>query len=665
MDTFQGEGKAKKTKKAIRFLINKEEDGSYSVKIKNKKIKFPKKTSLNEIKQSLKSLVKVKRRRGRVPKSDFFKTDYARTIEVNPNIISKPYPGFEQEKEQKETLRHLIKVNPNYAFLPGINAGVFDQSYYNRFNQMINPKPVYQRKTAIEYPEQTSTLNEGVYPQKATKSFMMPKSYFIEAKKEHGNKNQKILDSIISNKIKEYNLKEVPTKRSLTNLTGTTDELKQIAALDALNAAKQNSLAESKSEEDLLNEMSEELKSLRHPSRTTQAITNTIVSPATPFPSQALARGEVIGSAMNKNGLSNFEIDKVMDKYPDYLGTISHDEIQSKILPLVREKSRGSFIINTDPKSKSGEHWQAMFFDARPQGSHSIEWFDSYGDSIDPKLLRDVKLIADKLNADTYLKFKENRIKYQGDSVNCGPFCIRFLVDRFRGKPFKEATGYDKRGEKDIEKFKFQYMPSFSEEQSGGNILTGTYLNYYPRSMRKFLTSPIGNENILSLRVGRVPLTKATSTVLNLVTFGGWDKAKAKLGYDNVFHLYLVINDKYRLERNHITTMYGYSKPSDEQSVIVPLSQEITISELLNKTAAQVGPGLQRYSGSSNNCQDFVIQVLSANNLLTENLRTFIKQDIESIYEHLPFYAKWVSNLVTDTAHKIEKTREDVTSLAT
>ena len=29
------------------------------------------------------------------------------------------------------------------------------------------------------------------------------------------------------------------------------------------------------------------------------------------------------------------------------------------------------------------------------------------------------------------------------DSSNCGWFCIRFLIDRFRNKSFSSATGYD------------------------------------------------------------------------------------------------------------------------------------------------------------------------------------------------------------------------------
>ena len=53
------------------------------------------------------------------------------------------------------------------------------------------------------------------------------------------------------------------------------------------------------------------------------------------------------------------------------------------------------------------------------------------------------------------------------DSENCGWFCCRFLIDRFRGQSFASATGYDekvkdlsKSNEKEIERLKS--MPPFN-----------------------------------------------------------------------------------------------------------------------------------------------------------------------------------------------------------
>jgi hypothetical protein len=149
-----------------------------------------------------------------------------------------------------------------------------------------------------------------------------------------------------------------------------------------------------------------------------------------------------------------------MARYSDYLGTIPSDGIQKYILPKVMKGQKVAFVINTDPERKSGEHWTSIFID--PVGSHSVEYFDSFAQPIPPHLMRDIKLIVDKIQPDSYLKFKENKIVEQrANSSNCGEFAIRFLVDRLRGNPFKDVTGYSEalKGEKDIDKFKQQFQP--------------------------------------------------------------------------------------------------------------------------------------------------------------------------------------------------------------
>lgn len=159
-----------------------------------------------------------------------------------------------------------------------------------------------------------------------------------------------------------------------------------------------------------------------------------------------------------------------MSRFHDYKGTIMRDEIK-KILPFCKPHSRVAFIINTDRRDQPGEHWAAIYIDARngPESSNSLEWYDSFGRSIPSDILEDCKLILHCLNPNTILKLKENRVVHQKDSTsNCGWFCCKFLIDRFRGKSFSEATGYDdhmkinhsNHDEKEIERLK--HMPPFN-----------------------------------------------------------------------------------------------------------------------------------------------------------------------------------------------------------
>ena len=165
-------------------------------------------------------------------------------------------------------------------------------------------------------------------------------------------------------------------------------------------------------------------------------------------------------------GLSNLDIDDIMDGYPEYMGCIAHNEIKSQILPRVKKGSRGGFVINTEPASKNGQHWQAVYYQCSPYPE--MDWFDSYGDPCGPSLMRDLKLIADRLDCRAMMKFKENRIRVQGNTNNCGFHSCKFLIDRFNGKNFVDASGYNdsQHGEAQIKKFKsqvgFGYIPSWT-----------------------------------------------------------------------------------------------------------------------------------------------------------------------------------------------------------
>ena len=168
--------------------------------------------------------------------------------------------------------------------------------------------------------------------------------------------------------------------------------------------------------------------------------------------------------SISNGGLYDDQIDQIMSKFKDFKGCIMRDEIK-KLLPDIDPQSRLAFIINNQTHDKPGQHWCAIYIDARdvPESSNSLEWYDSFGRPIPPDILEDCKLILKILKPKTILKVKENHVIHQKDeSSNCGWFCCRFLIDRFRGKSFSEATGFDDKmkinhsnqDEKEIERLK-------------------------------------------------------------------------------------------------------------------------------------------------------------------------------------------------------------------
>lgn len=175
-------------------------------------------------------------------------------------------------------------------------------------------------------------------------------------------------------------------------------------------------------------------------------------------------RGSADGIDLDE-GLTTTEINAYMDKYSPYgwKGTYPIDHISE--IPVNGNEKQIAFIFNTDDSTSSGQHWVAVYIDL-VRGT--IEYYDSYADEPEPEFLKEIKELVDKIDPDRYLLFKVNKVREQNsNSSNCGYFCIKFLIDRFAGKTFKECTGWNnvEKSEKEIEKFKrkFGSIKKFSE----------------------------------------------------------------------------------------------------------------------------------------------------------------------------------------------------------
>ena len=143
-------------------------------------------------------------------------------------------------------------------------------------------------------------------------------------------------------------------------------------------------------------------------------------------------------SGKEDGGLYDDQIESVMDQYKNkgFKGVYAIDEI-SKI-PV---SDKMGVVLNLDKSNQPGSHWVALYIDA--DDDQSVEYYDSYGEDPPESLMRDIKYLVNKIDPSTYLKFKINRIKQQSESSdNCGVFAMKFLMDRFNGKKFKECTGY-------------------------------------------------------------------------------------------------------------------------------------------------------------------------------------------------------------------------------
>ena len=104
---------------------------------------------------------------------------------------------------------------------------------------------------------------------------------------------------------------------------------------------------------------------------------------------------------------------RLMDLTPDFHGVWPCNRI-----PELRENS--SFIINTDPENKPGEHWVAIFIEGK-----KLFFFDSFGRRID-EFSNPFKSIMNQYSKD-YTVVVESKYLQNIFSDTCGYWTIYYI----------------------------------------------------------------------------------------------------------------------------------------------------------------------------------------------------------------------------------------------
>jgi hypothetical protein len=174
-------------------------------------------------------------------------------------------------------------------------------------------------------------------------------------------------------------------------------------------------------------------------------------------------------------------------------------------------------------------------------------------------------------------------------------------------------------------------------------------------SVKSFM-SKYGEYRISSITVCRVPILgpiQKIITLLRKVTF-----QEAHPVYDKLFHLYMVVKiyqgsdqKTVKVERNETfqISLFGgtHSKDSECRPAGVP---KVTFQDFIMKPAIAQGPSFWTYDAVNNNCQDALLKILSSNSVLTDSLRTFIKQDTKNLLGKFTKLFGDVGKRITDVA---------------
>lgn len=180
----------------------------------------------------------------------------------------------------------------------------------------------------------------------------------------------------------------------------------------------------------------------------------------------------------------------------------------------------------------------------------------------------------------------------------------------------------------------------------------------------KSFMNKYGEYKILSAKIRRQPIGFLIDKVLNLISLGNFASAKKQLNYPDMFHLGILLTLELdghkkevvleKLERPHFSESWKDDKQVEYLSVSIP---KITLNEFVQNTIKKIGiHSFTQYGGFRGiNCQNFIMDLLNANNSLTAEAKKFIYQPIEELIKKQPFWVDKIAQGVTDLSAKFKE----------
>jgi len=170
--------------------------------------------------------------------------------------------------------------------------------------------------------------------------------------------------------------------------------------------------------------------------------------------------------------------------------------------------------------------------------------------------------------------------------------------------------------------------------------------NGFSPSIVKFLEAN-AEANISNITVIRTPLNFLYQALYN--TF-------SNKTYDELFHLRIQINChnglQFTLEKNEVIKISSWRQSKNDEIKIIPQEFNINIIEFINNGIEYMGQNKFFNYSVINNCQDFILGLLKANNIINNEVFEFVKQDTESIFETHPTLRK-IANSGVDIMAKV------------
>ena len=188
-------------------------------------------------------------------------------------------------------------------------------------------------------------------------------------------------------------------------------------------------------------------------------------------------------------------------------------------------------------------------------------------------------------------------------------------------------------------------------------------LNKRPKAINDFLKLH-GNKSIRRIIVSRIPVSAKIQFIANLVSNGGWTANMKKLNYDDVYHLFMIVELDdgllFKIEKNsRVDITVGKRTLGDTMINIDNIKN--TLNDMFEFSERLYGlERIYRYDPFKTNCQVLLVDLLSSIDKITPQLKTYIMQNATSLIENdiFKYIAKGVTDLAASSRYMIEGGRK-------
>ena len=182
-------------------------------------------------------------------------------------------------------------------------------------------------------------------------------------------------------------------------------------------------------------------------------------------------------------------------------------------------------------------------------------------------------------------------------------------------------------------------------------VITGNITKLSPKNQQ--ILDTYGDKRILGITLKRTPVSGLLTGALNVFSGGEFGKRQKLKDYDELFHLFMEFNldggKRITLEKNERITMTinAPNRPNTETERVAPIPANLDLNTIIAKTKDAMGDkAFFGYSAKDNNCQDFLVNVMKANNIGNADDMTFVKQQTKELFRDMPRLRK-LSNTLT------------------